>query len=136
MTRYTGGCACGAVRFATEATPVVELHCHCRDCQRRSGTGHGSYITFPRRSEVTLTGTAREWLLAGDSGAEKVHGFCPTCGTPVWLTFPAAPELIAVHAGGLDDPALFRPAIATYVVRRPAWDVIDLGLTTFDRMPG
>jgi hypothetical protein len=85
---------------------------------------------------VTLTVTAAEWLVRGDSGAEKVHGFCPTCGTPVWLSFPAAPEVIAVHPGSLDDPGLFRPAIATYAVRRPAWDAIDPGLTTFDRMPG
>jgi hypothetical protein len=38
----TGGCACGAIRYATRHAPVFQNHCQCRDCQRRSGTGHGS----------------------------------------------------------------------------------------------
>ena len=45
---YTGGCACGAVRYEIPGEPIVMNHCQCRDCQRRSGTGHGSYLTFPR----------------------------------------------------------------------------------------
>ena len=45
MTRpYTGGCACGAIRYATKHAPVFQNHCQCRDCQRWSGTGHGSYL--------------------------------------------------------------------------------------------
>jgi hypothetical protein len=135
MTRYTGGCACGAIRYETAARPQVELHCHCRDCQRRTGTGHGSYITFPQRAEVTITGDAREWRVAGDNGTVKAHAFCPTCGTPVYLTFPAAPDLVAVHAGSLDDPGLFHPGVVTFAVRRPAWDMMDPALPTFDRMP-
>ena len=43
---YTGGCACGAVRYEIPAEPMVMADCQCRDCQRRSGTGHGSYLTF------------------------------------------------------------------------------------------
>ena len=48
---YTGGCACGAIRYATGHAPVFQNHCQCRHCQRRSGTGHGSYLTFPARAE-------------------------------------------------------------------------------------
>lgn len=47
-TSYTGGCACGALRYEAAAQPIFENHCQCRDCQKRSGTGHGSYLTFPR----------------------------------------------------------------------------------------
>lgn len=46
---YTGGCACGAVRFEISGEPMVQADCQCRDCQRKSGTGHGSYLTFPDR---------------------------------------------------------------------------------------
>ena len=45
---YTGGCACGAIRYEISAEPIFMNHCQCRDCQRESGTGHGSYLTFPR----------------------------------------------------------------------------------------
>lgn len=38
---YTGGCACGAIRYSIAGEPVFSNDCHCRDCQRESGTGHG-----------------------------------------------------------------------------------------------
>lgn len=63
--RYTGGCACGAIRYGTDSDAILESHCQCRDCQRRSGTGHGSYLIFPRGSDVTITGEARTWRVAG-----------------------------------------------------------------------
>jgi hypothetical protein len=102
MTKsYTGGCACGAIRYATSSEPIVENHCQCCDCQKRSGTGHSSYLVFAQRALLTIAGEAKDWRVAGDSGNEKVHAFCPTCGTPVYLTFVAMPDLIAVHAGSL-----------------------------------
>jgi hypothetical protein len=132
---YTGGCACGAIRYETSSEPIFENHCQCRHCQKRSGTGHGSYLTFPRRADVTITGEAKTWRVAGDSGNEKIHAFCPTCGAPVYLAFTAMPELIAVHATSLDEPAKFNPQVLTYSIRGHAWDTIDSSLQTFERMP-
>ena len=87
MTKsYIGGCACGAIRYETSSKPIVESHCQCRDCQQRSGTGHGSYLVFSRRADMNISGEAKNWRVAGGSGNEKVHAFCPTCGTPVYLT--------------------------------------------------
>ena len=43
---FTGGCACGAIRYEISGKPVFMNHCQCQDCQRRSGTGHGSYLTL------------------------------------------------------------------------------------------
>ena len=43
---YTGGCACGAVRYKVSAEPAVMVDCQCRQCQRDSGTGHQSHLTF------------------------------------------------------------------------------------------
>ena len=136
MTRvYAGGCACGALRYETSSEPIVEIHCQCRDCQKRSGTGHSSYLTFAKRAEMTITGEAKEWRVAGDSGNEKIHAFCPVCGTPVYLLFVAMPDLIAVHAGSLDEPGRFVPQVLTYRVRGLAWDTIDPSLPAFERMP-
>lgn len=136
MTRaYAGGCACGAIRYETTSQPIFENHCQCGDCQKRSGTGHGSYLTFPRRADVTIKGEAKGWRVAGDSGTEKTHAFCPTCGTPVYLTFAAMPDLIAVHAASLDDPARFNPRVVTYTARGHAWDRMDPSLHAFERIP-
>lgn len=134
-TAYEGGCACGAIRYGIEGEPLVEIHCQCRDCQRRSGTGHGSYLTFAGRAGARVAGQASEWRVAGDSGNQKVHAFCPKCGTPVYLTFEVMPDLIAVHAASLDDPRRFKPSIVTYTSSGCSWDTIDPSLTAFPKMP-
>jgi hypothetical protein len=132
---YTGGCACGAIRYEISGEPAAMNDCQCRDCQRRSGTGHGSYLTFPTRERVKLAGAARHWQVTADNGNVKTHGFCPTCGSPVYLTFSAAPALFTVHAASLDDPGRYHPQAVTYRRRGHAWDRVDPGLQQFDEMP-
>ncbi len=47
MTRsFTGGCACGAIRYDVSGEPVAMVDCQCRQCQRESGTGHASHLVF------------------------------------------------------------------------------------------
>jgi hypothetical protein len=132
---YTGGCACGAIRYEISGAPVFENHCQCRDCQHKSGTGHGSYLTFPRAG-VRLTGTAKHWDIVADSGNPKTRAFCPDCGSPVYVTFSAMPDNFAIHAASLDDPSRYKPHAVTYAVRGYAWDVIDPALIRFEKMPG
>lgn len=133
--RYTGGCACGAIRFETHTKPVAEGHCQCRHCQMRSGTGHSSYLLFSGESDVTIQGGASTWTTAGDRGTRKSHAFCPTCGTPVYLTFAEMPDVVAVHAGALDDPGLFRPTFVSYRRSGPGWDRHDTELAVFEELP-
>ena len=132
---YEGGCACGALRYVIDDEPVFMNHCQCRDCQRVSGTGHGSYLTFPRRAAVKLEGKATQWAVVADSGNVKTRGFCPACGSPVYLTFAAMPDLFTVHAASLDDTARYRPQVVTYGLRGHAWDHLDPALPKFERMP-
>lgn len=132
---FTGGCACGDIRYEIAGEPVFQNHCQCLDCQKKSGTGHGSYLTFAGRQAVRLDGRATEWDMVGDSGAAKTRGFCPTCGSPVYLTFSAMPELFTIHAASLDEPDRHAPQAVTYAVRGHAWDFLDPALTRFDRMP-
>ncbi|TIS66484.1 GFA family protein [Mesorhizobium sp.] len=134
-TLYTGGCACGAVRYEAKAAPIFENHCQCRDCQKRSGTGHGSYLTFASRADVAITGTTTDWRIAADNGNVKIHSFCSVCGTPVYLTYIAMPDPITVHAASLDDPSRFNPTVVTYGSRALPWDKMETGLTTFEKMP-
>jgi hypothetical protein len=132
---YTGGCACGAIRYEISDEPMVMSECQCRDCQRTSGTGHGSYLTFGSRTGVKLKGDARLWDMIADSGNVKTRAFCPVCGAPVYLTFAAMPALFTIHAASLDDPARYKPQMMTYAVRGYAWDRTDPALQKFDTMP-
>ncbi len=132
---YIGGCACGAIRYEISAEPIAMNDCQCRDCQSTSGTGHGSYLTFPSREAVKLEGEATHWDMVGDSGNVKTRGFCPACGSPVYLTFSAMPDLFTIHAASLDDPGRYEPQMVTYTVRGHAWDRLDPAVPKFERMP-
>lgn len=132
---YTGGCACGAIRYEISGEPVFQNHCQCLDCQHKSGTGHGSYLTFPRAGGVKLTGQATGWDMVADSGNVKTRAFCPTCGSPIYQTYTAMPDIITIHATSLDDPSRFKPHAVTYTARGHAWDSLDPGLTRFEGMP-
>lgn len=128
---YTGGCACGKVHYEIADEPIAQNDCQCRDCQRRSGTGHGSYLTFPDRRRVKCEGEATHWDVVGDSGNVKTHAFCPACGSPVYLTFKAMPDLFTIHAASLDDPGRYSPQAVTYHARGYAWDRLDPALPKF-----
>ncbi len=131
---YSGGCACGAIRYEIPGEPVFMNHCQCRDCQQQSGTGHGSYLTFAADG-VKLTGEATQWSKAADSGNLKTRGFCPQCGSPVYLRFAAMPNIFTVTAASLDEPARFKPQVVTYGLRACAWDHPDPALPVFDKLP-
>ncbi|HVJ21014.1 MAG TPA: GFA family protein [Polyangiaceae bacterium] len=132
---YTGGCACGAVRYEITDEPLAMNDCQCRHCQQRSGTGHGSYLTFPDKARVRIEGQTAFWNVAADSGNIKTHAFCPRCGAPVFLTFSAMPRLFTIHAASLDDPSRYVPSLVTYAIRGHAWDHLDPALAKFEKMP-
>lgn len=132
---YTGGCICGAIRYDIADEPMFSNHCQCRHCQQLSGTGHGSYLTFASRAQVKLSGKATHWVMRSDSGNAKTRAFCPNCGSPIYLTFSAMPDLFTVHAASLDDPDRFRPQAVTYGLCGHPWDFLDPALPKFDKMP-
>ena len=132
---YTGGCACGQIRYEIADEPMVQTDCQCRDCQRKSGTGHGSYLTFADIGKAKVEGKASYWDFVADSGNVKKRAFCPSCGTPVYMTFSAAPQFFTVHAASLDDPARYTPQMVFFTSRGLAWDRVDPALTSFEGMP-
>jgi hypothetical protein len=73
--------------------------------------------------------------VVADNGNVKTRSFCPACGAPVYLTFSLMPDLMAVHAASLDDPARFKPQAVTYSMRGHAWDFMDPSLQKYEKMP-
>jgi hypothetical protein len=131
---YTGGCACGAIRYEVSAEPMMMNECQCRQCQRDSGTGHGSHLTFAG-APVKVTGEATLWETVGENGTRKSRAFCPTCGAPVYLTLPDMPEIFVASAASLDDPGRYQPQLVMWTAAGHAWDRVDPGLAKFDKMP-
>lgn len=130
---YTGGCACGAIRYDVPTEPVLMHDCQCRDCQHDSGTGHGSHLTFAGAS-VKVTGTAAFWETVGENGTRKRRAFCPACGAPVYLTFPDMPEMFVASAASLDDPGRYMPQLVMWTASGQAWDEPDPRLPKFYKM--
>lgn len=131
---YTGGCACGAIRYEISAEPVVMVDCQCRQCQHQTGAGHASYLTFSGAARK-VEGEAKTWEVVGDGGTVKSCAFCATCGSPVFITFPAMPDVVAVRAGSLDDPSRYKPQFVTWHAAANAWDHLDPVLPKFEKMP-
>jgi hypothetical protein len=127
----TGGCACGAIRYACAAEPLAMHHCHCRDCQRASGTGHGSNLMVPKAA-TTITGDARFYEVETASGRTAARGFCPNCGAPVYTLNSGMPDLLFLTAGSLDEPARFRPQRVYFTASAPPWDTSDPTLPAVD----
>ena len=131
---YTGGCACGAIRYEVSGEPMVMVDCQCRQCQRTSGGGHTSNMTF-QGAEVKLTGEASRFETTGDGGTVKSSAFCPVCGSPVYMTFPAMPDIFIVRPASLDEPDRYRPQLVTWTAAAQHWDRVDPAVQAFDRMP-
>jgi hypothetical protein len=131
---YAGGCACGAIRYEVSAEPVLMSDCQCRQCQRDSGTGHGSHVTFVG-APVKVTGEATLWTVVGENGTRKSRAFCPTCGSPVYLTLPDMPDIFVASAASLDDPARYTPQMVMWTAAGHPWDHLDPAVPKFDKMP-
>ena len=133
-TRYSGGCACGRVRYEIEGEPHRMITCHCRDCQRASGSAFAPVMAFDRKA-VKLTGELKYFAVTSERGNPMERGFCPNCGSPVAIQAPARPEALYIQAGSLDDPSLFKPTAQIWTRSASDWHPIDPRIPHFDTRP-
>ena len=133
-THYSGGCACGAVRFEMNDAPIYQGHCQCRQCQHMTGTGHSTMVVF-RREAVKVTGALSNWGFVADSGQTTLRHFCPTCGSPMFSRSAIRDELMAFNAGNFDQAAQLKPEAVCYHETSQPWDHLDPDLPTFATMP-
>jgi hypothetical protein len=130
----TGRCLCGDVTFTIKAEPVGTGQCHCKDCQRSSGTGHMSIVRF-RESDVELRGQTASYAATAESGNINTRHFCPRCGGRLFGHNSAFPGILNFAVGCIDDNNWFKPDRVVYAKDRPAWDVTSTAVPNFDRMP-
>lgn len=127
---FSGGCLCGAIRYESASKPVFQLYCHCRDCQRVTGSACAPILFF-RSSDLKVTGDVKTFASLGGSGKTIRRGFCPTCGSHLFGELEAQPGLLSIRAGTLDDPAQFAPKLHIYTSQAAPWDAIDPSLPAF-----
>ncbi len=134
MSEITGQCLCGSVTYRTEAEPLRMAQCHCKGCQRASGTGHMS-LAFFKEADVTISGDVSSHTTVADSGNENIRAFCPTCGARMFGRNSSRAGILAITAGTADDNSWFTPQAIVYNQDKPIWDQMDGDLPTFDTMP-
>ena len=123
VAQWSGGCACGAIRYACEGEPALMLKCHCRDCQRASGGPFAAIAVFAKAA-ASITGEPRFHRVTGGSGHPIDRGFCPTCGNPVTVKLGVKPDLVGFYAASLDDPGRFKPTMDLFTGSAHAWDLM------------
>jgi hypothetical protein len=101
---HTGGCQCGAMRYALYAEPLNPHLCHCRMCQKAVGGYFAAYASVMLSDFAWTRGKPGVW----NSSEEAERGFCRECGTPLSFRYLAR-DRIAVALGTLDDPARVKP---------------------------
>jgi hypothetical protein len=127
-----GGCACGMVRYEMTEEPVLVLNCHCRDCQRFSGSASASGMLVPVAGFQFTKGTPRYHASVADSGHTVERGFCAGCGSPVAARQVGGPA-VWVYAASLDDPSGHRPTMDVWTSSAQPWDVMDPSLPNYPK---
>jgi hypothetical protein len=130
----TGGCLCGALRYAADGPPRYAGYCYCADCRKASGSGYVPFMGFAG-SAVRFSGSTRQFVSKSAAGTDAVRNFCPICGSLVFGGRAGQDLEHTIYAGSLDDPSHFEPRIAIFARDRPAWANIPPGLTVFERLP-
>jgi len=126
MTKpLTGGCLCGAIRYEIDA-PITELNsCHCRDCQRASGTGATVGARVSKAAFRLLKGAPKHYAKTSDSGRVLMRFFCGECGSPLFTERATSPDLVTIRAGSLDDSSGLKITLNIWTSRARSWDYID-----------
>ena len=131
----TGQCQCGAMRIAISAPFLGALYCHCRRCQRRSGTTRSMTALAPPGTVSVTAG--HESLRVWDPGDGWIKVFCNECGSHTHTISPDDSDLVAVRLGCLDDDPGIRPQAHQFVnYASPLEPIPDDGLPRFPERLG
>ena len=122
----TGGCMCGAVRYAVSGEPFWVGHCHCESCRSHTGAPVVTFVAY-KKDQVAFTKGERQ-IYNSSPGVERA--FCGQCGTPLtWEGQSEVPErgiIVELYISTFDDPNAFIPTNHLWYKDRIAWfDVAD-----------
>lgn len=131
----TGGCQCGAVRYAIGGAPVDVYVCHCRECRRQSSSAFGISVIVRSADLQLVTGTLKRWSRATDSGGTLHCFFCGACGARVWHGDREREATVSVKGGSLDDGVDLNGAVHIWTVRKLPGVVIPANARQYAKEP-
>ena len=131
-TPLEGGCDCRRVRYRLASAPLVVHCCHCRWCQRETGSAFALNAMI-ESERVTLLGEAPELVhTPSASGRGQDIARCPSCRVAVWSHYAGGGPLISfVRVGTLDEPDRFPPDVHIFTASKQPWVVLPAGTPAF-----
>jgi hypothetical protein len=134
MRALTGRCLCGQIRYTVNADPAIIAVCHCKNCQKQTGSAFSLIVGIPR-STISIQGKLKTFCDIGDSGQVVERNFCPECGSPIISNVAVMPELTFIKAGTLDDTSWLDPKMHIYCDSAQRWSLISEDCQKFAKMP-
>jgi hypothetical protein len=123
-----GGCTCRRVRYRMTRLPLFVHCCHCRWCQRETGTAF-ALNALVEAEHVALQGDAPELVhTPSASGRGQRIARCPTCRVAVWSHYPGGGDAVCfIRVGSLDEPDRLPPDMHIYTSSKQPWVVLPPG---------
>lgn len=119
--RHEGGCLCGRNRYAITTPERFSSLCHCRSCQRATGSPVAGFVGVPVGQFEQLRGEPTIY----ESSPDVRRGFCPTCGTSLTYEGAGWPGEIHIYTATLDDPSVIPPTVHTMMADNITWFDLD-----------
>ncbi len=137
MSKISGGCLCGSVRYTSDAEPALVAVCHCANCQKNTGSAFSLNLALPTES-VIITGDSLATYedRGGASGNPFYRRFCSRCGSPISGSGNAYSGLTFIKAGTLDDPSWVKPDVHMWCSDKQPWFAIEEGVAQKPGNPG
>ncbi|MCY1334156.1 Glutathione-dependent formaldehyde-activating enzyme [compost metagenome] len=132
MNTIQGSCLCGAIHYSTHLAPLTTAVCHCRDCQKQSGSAFSVNLLVPAEGFLVEGSSLGCYAKAGGSGLPVKRYFCTCCGSALYSEIAAMPGVLAVKAGTLADTALATPNLHLWCASARPWVAIDRSLPCFE----
>ncbi|HET6195303.1 MAG TPA: GFA family protein [Acetobacteraceae bacterium] len=130
--RLDGGCACDRVRYRMGAKPMFVHCCHCKDCQRQTGTAFVLNALIEADRVELLSGAPTPTTMPTESGRPHIVFRCADCGTAVWSEYGGLTRLRFVRVGTLDDPTALPPDVHIYTRSKLPWIALPADVPAFE----
>jgi hypothetical protein len=122
---YEGGCTCRQIRYRMTSKPMFVNCCHCRWCQRETGTAFALNAMIEANRVELLTGTPETINTPSNSGKGQMITRCPTCKIALWSNYGGGGDMVRfVRVGTLDNPDAFPPNIHIFTMSKQPWVVL------------
>ncbi|MDB6043083.1 MAG: glutathione-dependent formaldehyde-activating [Gammaproteobacteria bacterium] len=117
-----GGCTCRAVRYLMTSKPLFVHCCHCRWCQRETGSAFAHNALIEADRVVLQCGVPEAVNTPSNSGKGQKIIRCPQCRIALWSNYAGAGDALRfVRVGTLDEPDRLPPDIHIFTSSRQPW---------------